>query len=305
MTNEDNIKKWLNNELSEEERREFEQTKEFESLQKLSSRLLAFKASEYDVERELEKLRNNVSSKKESKIVKIIWSKSLYRVAAAIALVVVTYFLFFYHTSTKIQTLAGEKTKLYLPDSSLVILNAETKLTFAAKNWSKNRTVTLDGEAFFKVAKGSRFEVLTQSGIVAVLGTQFNVKDRKEYYEVVCYEGLVRVESNGKQAELKQNDIFRLLEGIIREDVTLTGSSPSWINQESSFVSVPFSYVIDEFESQFDISIITNNVDTEKLFTGSFGHEDMDLALQAIARPLNLKYHITEKGNISLTGESN
>ena len=46
--------------------------------------------------------------------------------------------------------------------------------------WKNERSVNLDGEGFFKVAKGSKFDVETSAGTVSVVGTQFNVKNRKD-----------------------------------------------------------------------------------------------------------------------------
>ena len=68
-----------------------------------------------------------------------------------------------------------------------------TTLKYASNKWDKKRRVRLEGEAFFKVAKGSTFTVDTKTGSVKVLGTQFNVKNRIGFFEVVCYEGLVGV----------------------------------------------------------------------------------------------------------------
>jgi ferric-dicitrate binding protein FerR (iron transport regulator) len=46
-------------------------------------------------------------------------------------------------------------------------------------------------EAYFQVKKGQTFSVNTTDGVVKVLGTHFNVKQRKNYFEVNCFEGLV------------------------------------------------------------------------------------------------------------------
>ena len=102
----------------------------------------------------------------------------------------------------------AEHTEVYLPDSSQVILNAESKISFNKKTWDENRNVTLEGEAFFKVAKGKRFTVATESGIITVLGTQFNVENRKNFFEVTCYEGLVSVTYNNKETKLAAGTSF-------------------------------------------------------------------------------------------------
>ena len=94
-------------------------------------------------------------------------------------------------------------------------LNAKSLLAFNKKDWKQEREVELDGEAFFKVAKGSSFNVITKSGTVTVYGTQFNVKQRDNYFEVICYEGLVGVTYNSQETKLKPGDSFLIIDGEI------------------------------------------------------------------------------------------
>ncbi len=304
MNKEEYIKKWLNDELNEEERLKFEQTEDFKSLQKLSYNLRAFKSPEYDVEAELDKVMEQTFSN--TKVISVNWFSTPARVAAAVVFIVGIYFLFFNNSKIIIETMAGKKTEIYLPDSSLVVLNANSRLTYNVAKWDSKRSVSLNGEAFFKVAKGSRFDVITKSGIVSVLGTRFDVKERTDYFEVVCYEGLVRVTVPDTVQELTSNGIFRILNGEIEtREIVIAGSSPAWINNESKFESVPFQFVVEEFKIQYNIKVLTENVDTKKLFTGSFDHTDINLALEAITRPVNLKYRIKEDGNVVLSGDRN
>ena len=63
-------------------------------------------------------------------------------------------------------------------------------------------------------------------------------------------------------------------------------------NNKSVFRSTPFSIVVDELERQYNISISGDQRNTQTLFTGSFYHENLDTALQAITIPLNLEFSI-------------
>ena len=301
MNSEEYIKKWLHDELTESELKDFEGTKEFQSLKKLSDRIQGFKAPDFDVEAELTRLKPNLST--EAKIIKMAWLKPLMAVAAVFVIAAASFIVLFYSNPTEVQTLATEKTEIYLPDSSLVLVNAESKLSFEPKKWSDKRQVKLQGEAFFKVAKGAKFDVVTKSGVISVLGTQFNVKMREGYFEVVCFEGLVQVQTKNEQVDLPANYSFRVLNGItnqgIQEEIS---SAPSWIQFESSFESVPFNFVIAEFEHQFGIKIETENVDKDKIFTGSFTHTDMMIAIEAITQPLNLSYKLAEDSLLILSG---
>ena len=147
-------------------------------------------------------------------------------------------------------------------------LNAGSTINFNENSWDEKRLVKLSGEAFFKVAKGSKFEVITDLGIVSVLGTQFNVKNRGANFEVVCYEGLVAVSVKGKTVKLSAGDSFKL--GIVYENVIIK-NTPLWINNESDFKSEPVINVINEFERQYNVSVQTTNIDENRLFARQYG----------------------------------
>ena len=305
MKDEDYIKKWLEGTLTEEEKQAFEGSGEHQSLERLSNALQAFKAPEYDVTKELSRLQETRSEKTgKGKVVTVNWIKPLLRVAAVFVLLSAAYIYLTRDSIVTVQTLAAEKTEVFLPDSSLVTLNAGSTLEYPEKNWEKQRQVNLNGEGFFKVAKGSRFDVQTSSGTVSVLGTEFNVKNRKGYFEVICYEGLVQVQSQKQVVKLKPNHRFRVINGDVKTDELSSAVAPTWVVGESSFASVPLKFVIQEFERQYDVSVITGDVDIDQRFTGAFVHNDITLALKAITLPVNISYQIQENKQVILSGDN-
>jgi ferric-dicitrate binding protein FerR (iron transport regulator) len=226
------------------------------------------------------------------------------RVAAVFIILIGIYFLFIYKSYTTFQTTTAENKEFILPDSSIVIMNAQSRISFHDKSWSKEREVILKGEAFFKVSSGSRFDVETDAGIVTVLGTHFNVKSRTDYFEVICYEGLVRVDSHDESVELPAHHMFRILNGEITKVSDIMRESPSWIESESSFRSVPLDQVIREFERQYNVTVTTVNVDLDQLYTGGFMNNDILMALQSITIPLNLDYQNIRNQKIVLSAKS-
>ena len=72
---------------------------------------------------------------------------------------------------------AGQRVRLTLQDGTEVWLNSQTKLTYPALFSDNERRVTVEGEAFFDVAKNPQkpFIVSTQGLEMKVLGTKFNV----------------------------------------------------------------------------------------------------------------------------------
>ena len=299
MTNEEYIKKWLEGALSEEEEKVFLKSEDYREIKKVLEATQAFKAPEYNVEDELNRL--NAAKSGKGKEVHVNWVRPILQIAATFLILAVGYVFFFYNPDTTFKTLAGEKTELYLPDSSFVILNAGSQISYNEGDWNKKRQVDLEGEAFFKVAKGSRFDVVTPDGSVSVLGTEFNVRQRQNYFEAFCYEGLVQVEISEDRVKLPAGNGVKVINKIISQYDNLTIKSPTWTTGESNFQSVPYIQVVQEMERQYGVTIELKNVNSEELFTGGFTHNDLTLALKSISVPLNLSYEVIDTKNIILS----
>ena len=296
MNREDLIKKWLDHNLNPEEQIAFEALEDYKDLVKLSESTKEFSAPEYKKDTEFISLEKQLKSRLASN-----WLKPLLKFAAVLILGMSV----FYYTSklnTTIDTLVAQQTSIELPDASKVELNALSSLTYNKSKWDKKRQVILEGEAYFKVAKGAKFDVKTNQGIISVLGTEFNVKQRENYFEVTCFEGLVAVTYNKNTVKLRPGNRFAVIDGEIIANEKENKTQPSWTKSESAFTNRPFKFVINEFQRHYNIKIETNKVDTELLFTGGFPHKDIDLALKSITLPLGITYSKT-KTVIVLKGE--
>ncbi len=288
MTREELILKWLDNDLSPQEFEAFKALEDYDELIKLSNSLKEFKAPEYNTSEELEMVLSKTRSYSKTSN---NWLKPLLKVAAVLAIC----FSAYYYTTTLdtiIETLASEKTNIELPDNSLVNINALSSIVYNKKKWSNSRDLKLNGEAYFKVEKGSSFTVKTDHGKVTVLGTEFNVKQRENLFEVVCYEGSVRVDYKSKSKILKPGDNFLILDGKYIATEKESTINPTWITNESYFKSLPFKFVLNEFERQYNLIINSEDIDDSVLFTGNFTHDNLEQALKAITIPLNLTYNI-------------
>ena len=284
------LAKWLNDELSEEELAAFRETPEFESYQRIVQTASQLRGPDFDVEQGLSKVRG-AGQKQKGRVVRLTSYGSLWKVAAAIVVLLgITYF-YVNSLDEAVYTEYAQHTEVVLPDASEVDLNAGSDLSYNEKKWDSRRHVKLHGEAYFKVAKGQTFTVETASGSVTVLGTQFNVLQREGVFIVSCYEGLVRVEHRGTAHELPAGTGYRLMNGEM-ELFEVSATQPSWTEDESSFRSMPLSFVLEEFQRQYDVVVDTRDVDTRELFTGTFSNTNLDLALQSISAPLQLGYSL-------------
>jgi len=285
MKREELIKKWLDNSLSPEEFEAFKVLEDYEALTKLSKGLKQFKAPDFNTSEALE----SVLSKRDISKTPTRWLSIGLKIAAVF---VICFGIYFYMTpqTTTITTEIAEQRSIVLPDNSNVTLNALSSLSYNPQEWNKNRNLNLKGEAFFKVAKGQQFSVETKQGTVTVYGTQFNVNQRENLFEVICYEGLVGVTYNNKETKLNPGDHFLILNEKIIATEKENQSQPSWVTGTSSFKSLPYYNVLREFERQYNVTIRAKDIDTSQLFTGHFSHKDMESALQSITLPLHLTF---------------
>jgi ferric-dicitrate binding protein FerR (iron transport regulator) len=288
------LAKWLNNDLSGEELAAFKKSAEYASYEKLINVSGSLKSPDFDVDKALNDFKNN-QLQKDAKVIKLNPMRKIWRIAAAVAVIFVASYFYISTLDESVSTEYAERSEVRLPDNSEIILNADSRITYSEINWNKERNVSLQGEAFFKVAKGQKFTVATKDGLVTVLGTQFNVENRKGFFEVSCYEGLVSVTFKGKETKLPAGNSFMAINGEVLKTESPENSIPSWMSNESTFKSIPLKYVLDEFERQYNIEVKTQNVNLGQLFTGSFSNTNLNLALQSISTPSQIKYEL--KGN--------
>lgn len=291
------LKKWLKDELSDDEFIAFQKLDDFHINKKIIDTASHFKASHVTKVAGYETLESRLNKVKP--IRRLNWTQTFLRIASVFIICFGIYYFFSLNSLTNVNTLASQKTSFELPDASVVTLNALSNLSYSKFKWKKNREVKLNGEAFFKVAKGEVFDVLTEDGVVKVVGTQFNVKQRENYFEVKCYEGIVKVITNDTIKNLLAGDTFRIQNGILSLSAT-TYKKPQWIVDLSTFNSVPFSEVIEEFERQYAIKIQYNGKRINQLFSGGFAHNNLENALKSISVPLQLTYQIDGSSQVYL-----
>ncbi|AWH86426.1 iron dicitrate transport regulator FecR [Flavobacterium album] len=210
-----------------------------------------------------------------------LYRKSWFQTVAA-SIVLILGFAFIFTRPDKMETANGKTLAFTLPDNSAVVLNSGSESSYSSWNWDNNRNISLDGEAYFRVAKGKKFTVNTPLGTVTVMGTQFNVKAREGRLDVVCYEGKVRVGYNGKETILTPHHSVTV-EGASVKDGVVSAGKPKWIDGELEFEYEKLSAVLGEIERKYDVEIRTD-LNSGKTFSGTLPGNDIDGALQTLSR---------------------
>ena len=296
------LAKWLNNELSDEELAAFQRSEEFATYERIVKASNGLEAPAFDTTRALEDIKSRQAAGI-GKVIKLRPSQYFMRIAAAVTVLVAASYFYIASLDETFSTAYAQHTEIVLPDASEVLLNADSELRYSDRNWDRERKLSLKGEAFFKVAKGKKFTVLTDMGEVSVLGTQFNVESRNGFFEVTCFEGLVSVQYKGQEEKLPAGSSFLVINNTIVPSEAPAATEPSWVRNESSFKSIPLKYVLDEFQRQYDVEVAVQNVDLELLFTGTFSNTDIKLALQSISAPSQIKYEF-EKNKVLFYAEN-
>lgn len=282
------IKKWLADELSPEESKDFENLDDTPFFKGIVDSASAFKVSQFSKVDDYQKFKEQLRGP-ETKVKKLNWIGPLMRIASVFVMGFALYYLFFHENLTKIDTQVGEKVSITLPDASSVTINALSEMAYNENRWNKKREIKLIGEAFFDVAKGAKFDVVTPKGTVSVLGTEFNVRQRGSFFEVRCFEGTVKVNAEGHEEILEQGNSFRMLKGIVTLGENIY-NVPQWTKNISDFQRVEVSQVFEELERQYGVTVLLENVNKEQLFTGGFVHDSLENALKSVTKPLDLEY---------------
>lgn len=242
-----------------------------------------------------EELQKKLTTEKPASNIRVLSWKPLLSVAAAAALIVGLVLAWPNKELRSVACTDGKQQLISLPDASTALLNAGSQITFS-DDWSDDRSLELQGQAFFEVVKGSKFRVATVSGVVEVLGTSFDVYSRDDNFRVSCRTGRVRV-SAGKQTV----EIAPGFTAVLENKRLLVGkfdlSEADWRNGEFIFRDTPLNEVFLELGRQFNIRIKAQSHEG-RIYTGRFSNKNLQEALQLICLPMGLKYRIENDSSV-------
>lgn len=282
-----NLAKWLNNDMTDEELSLFKADPDFEKYQKIKNYSAHLKVADFDEEKILGKV---ISQTKTATKVIPLYKNWIFRVAAILVIGLgITFTIQNFAIQTQYAS-NGKKTTFSLPDNSQVVLNSGSEIEYKKWNWKNNRNLELKGEAYFKVAKGQKFEVQTNLGKVAVLGTQFNVKSRKNRFDITCFEGRVKVNYKDKEIILTQGQSVTFENGN-EQNRNVENQKPEWLENQIAFNKEKLRNILDEIQRQYNVTIDVKTDSPNELFTGKIPTDNLDVALEIIATT----YHLESK----------
>ena len=300
MEKEQLLHRYLNGTASPEEIKTLEADAEFMSYVKIAAATEGFSTPSFDQEHSYNSLSSKLNPPQKERSLR---PRYLFMKVAAALIILVAGYLLVQDGNTTYTTEIAEKESFLLPDASEVTLNAQSEISFNEKEWEASRTLSLEGEAFFKVKKGEKFSVETPQGVVEVLGTQFNVFARGHRFDIKCYEGLVSVTYKDTTLQVPAGSRVEITGTNNIHTSSIAAISPNWILNESTFENVSLSLVLEELKRQYPIKLTSQNM-VNKKFTGSFTHNDLNVALRSICDPLQVDFTI-EGEEVTLHAKKN
>lgn len=232
------------------------------------------------------------------------------RIAAVILLLIITGTGTHYYTKlhllqpsdTMVSVEKGQKSSVVLPDGSKVWINADSKLTYGKNFNSRERSVYLDGEAYFEVYpnKNRPFIVHTKNLSVRALGTSFNVKSYQndETESTVLVSGKVQVTSCTASVILHPNEKItfdKATSSLKKEEVADVNPYNGWINNTLNFDGETLGNISKVLERYYNVQIIFKSETLKQYsFTGNLGNTSLDSILQILSFSSPLLYTIED-----------
>jgi len=211
----------------------------------------------------------------------------------------------------EIATAENEKQLIWLPDSSQVWLNENSKLSYAADFDEHHRVVQLMGEAFFEVreAEGRRFTIFSEGAKTEVIGTSFNLSAYpNEPVKVQVVSGKVAFSPVGED-----NAVFLEagMQAVMQDRTFLEEKAPiddpnfrAWQNQQILFSNTRLQEVIVLLEDIYDQRIELSHPDLANCrYTATFEGASLEEILYVLSVTGDLSYEL-QGGTYMISGQA-
>lgn len=253
-----------------------------------------------------------------------IWGSTFFRAAAIILLAISGIYLFFLvrepvnppsptETVNKPKTITkdnprGQKLRVTLPDGSLVVMNAESKIDYDTQFGLTHRILELDGEAYFEVSHNLNLAFIVKAGQISVtaLGTTFSIQNYPENREstVALTSGKVSVKNqvnleNDFELFLDPGEmaVYHKTDEKVSKNEFLSESVLGWKNGLLHFENNSFSEVKTKLERWYDVEIVVQeeikNFDWH--YSGQFDNVSLEQVLEGISYTKSFVYRIEDK----------
>ena len=227
----------------------------------------------------------------------------LWSLAAAAAALVATLILTLRPAPVQLYTMeapAGERCRIFLPDSSVVWLNSGSKLCFDDSFNAKKRSVRLYGEGFFEVAhrEDKPFNVSCGEVSVIVRGTRFNVSAYPEerYVQASVLDGHVSFVHGDAHVELfkGQSARFDLVSGRFSRSPADPADEAAWTKSQFVYSGISLTELAEKLSRAYAVKFHFNTTEhlDDKFNISLRNNETLPEVLDALERIIPVRIRV-------------
>ena len=243
-------------------------------------------AQSFDTHAAWKKVESAIEKPVDTKIIRL---KFYRKVAAACAVLLIGLGAFWFLNRSSMEVISNQtagQMDVVLPDGSHVWLAENTTLEYH-ENFKENRSLSLEGEAFFEVTKDPShpFVVATEFGEIKVLGTAFNVATNPNGTVVSVDHGRVAVSNEKGSVELTIGEESEATKDGVSTPTSATVNFDSWKTGVFIFEDTPLSNVIETLNGHYTKKIkLVNESKNHELYNGSWENQSIHEIIQSITR---------------------
>ena len=210
--------------------------------------------------------------------------------------------LFYKSNWVVVSTEAGQRSKVSLPDGSLVWLNAGTVLKYCPDK--NERKVSLTGEAYFEVYHSENYPFVVESGSakIKVLGTKFDVSHYPDskITKTSLLSGKIQISFD------KSSKVVNIIPGekvtydektqVILKTEDRVQNEILWRHGILVFDNESFYDLIQKLERYYAVKFIYNKKVFENIhYTGTINNLNIEKVLEFINLTIPIEYEIDNK----------
>jgi len=236
-----------------------------------------------------------------------------------------------------VQAKPGSRSRVVLPDGSIVVLNAGSELSYPVNFMKGKREVKLTGEGYFQVAKQAELPFVIHTAVidVNVLGTEFNlraypgetntetslisgaveivVKNKSEKRILLKPNQKVAIDNQlanetygniketytGKEDQLQANNGISIVQ-LQKDPVDNTVLETAWLDNKLAFRNEPFEQLAAQIERAYNVKMTFKNEALKGLsFSGKVNNESLSELLNILQATKYFKYSI-DSGQVTI-----
>lgn len=192
----------------------------------------------------------------------------------------------------------GQKASVNLPDGSRVWLNSDSKLSYGTAFNQKDRTIHLQGEAYFEVAKNKNkpFVVQLKQIEVEALGTKFSITSYPDDSLTITtlFEGKVRVGNQNDHTILMPDQAvcYNTLQNRLNKKFKVDSSQTAlWRKNQLAFQGESLGEIAGRLERMYNVHIHFISPETKNIrFHGTIRNGNLTNVMDILSSTAPIRF---------------